>query len=431
MEGLRSVSPACQYIADRLGDEKFTLIDVGCSGGIDAIWRVFGRNLRAFGFDPNIAECERLSATETLPGIKYVPAFVGLPVDDPIVQARGQRPYVQRSLWNRLSVARTIAIRQTRNPSRSQEELTAENQWSKVSLADPAAPIILPQFFRSNAFDDVDMIKIDVDGPDFDILQSLSDSIRRYDVLALGLEVNFVGSADATDNTFCNTDRFMRAHGFDLFALSVRPYSLAALPAPFQLPFPAQTQYGRPLQGDALYARDLGQPNHPDLSRGPRPAKLAKLAAIFAAMGLFDCAAEVFLTHRDRMRALLDVAMVLDLLCKEAQSGHQLSLSYKNYMAAFEGDDAMFYPSTASAPTMAGMSGNFHDPVSMLAAKSREADSLQERLAAAEAAMHAARSEADSLKNSTSWRLTRPLRSSVDFARRAVLSRTSKLSARA
>jgi hypothetical protein len=50
----------------------------------------------------------------------------------------------------------------------------------------------------------------------------------------------------------------------------------------------------------------------------------------------------------------------------------------------------MFYPSTASAPTMAGMSGNFHDVVSMLAAKSRKADSLQERLAAAEAAMHAA-----------------------------------------
>ena len=311
MEGLRSVSAACQYIADRLGDEKFTLIDVGCSGGIDPIWRVFGRNLRAFGFDPNIGECERLNATEVLPGIKYVAAFVGLPVDDPIVLARGQRPYVQHNPWNRLSVARTIAIRQARNPSRSREELTAENLWSKVALADPAAPINLPQFFRSSSLDDVDLIKIDVDGPDFDILQSLSDSIRRNDVLALGLEVNFVGAADATDNTFCNTDRFMRAHGFELFALSVRPYSLAALPAPFQLPFPAQTQYGRPLQGDALYARDLGQPNQPDLSRGIRPAKLAKLAAIYAAMGLFDCAAEVFLTHRESMRTILDIDVVL------------------------------------------------------------------------------------------------------------------------
>ena len=78
-----------------------------------------------------------------------------------------------------------------------------------------------------------------------------------------------------------------------------------------------------------------------------------------------------------------------------------------------------------------GMSGNFHDVVSMLAAKSRKADSLQERLAAAEAAMHAAAQRSGSLKNSTSWRLTRPLRSSVDFARRAILSRTSKLNTQA
>ena len=418
MEGLRSASAACQYIADRLGDEKFTLIDVGCSGGIDPIWRVFGRNLRAFGFDPNIAECERLSATEKLPGVKHVAAFVGLPADDPIVQARAQRPYVQRSPWNRLSVARTVAIRQTRKTSRSQEQLTAENLWNEVPLADPAAPIILPQFFSANSLDDIDIIKIDVDGPDFDILQSLSSSIGRYKVLALGLEVNFVGSADATDNTFCNTDRFMRAHGFELFALSVRPYSLAALPARFQLPFPAQTQYGRPLQGDALYARDLGQPNHPDVSEGIRPAKLAKLAAIFAAMGLFDCAAEVFLTHRERIRTILDVDVVLDLLCAEAQGSHQPTLSYKDYMVAFEDDAAMFYP---SAPTTAGMSGDFDN----LGPKSREVDSLRERLAAAETAMRAAQGEAEALKNSTSWRLTRPLRSSVDFVRRAKFSSTS------
>lgn len=418
MEGLRSVSAACQYIADRLGDEKFTLIDVGCSGGIDAIWRVFGRNLRAFGFDPNIAECERLNAAETLPGIKHVAAFVGLPIDDPIVQARGRRPYVQRSPWNRLSVARTVAIRQARNTSRSQEELTAENLWTELPLADPATPIILPQFFSANSLDDIDLIKIDVDGPDFDILQSLSYNIARNNVLALGLEVNFVGSADATDNTFCNTDRFMRAHGFELFALSVRPYSLTALPAPFQLPFPAQTQYGRPLQGDALYARDLGEPNHPDLGEGIRPAKLAKLAAIFAAMGLFDCAAEVFLTHRESMRTMLDIDVVLDLLCAEAQGNHQPSLSYKEYMAAFDGDAAMFYP---AAPKTAGMFGNLDN----LAAKSRETDSLRERLTAAETAMRSAQREADTLKNSTFWRLTRPLRSSVDFVRRAKFSSTS------
>ena len=68
MEGLRSDSAAARYISERLGDEAFTVIDVGCSGGIDRIWRLFGERLRAFGFDPNVDECARLAAAETLPG---------------------------------------------------------------------------------------------------------------------------------------------------------------------------------------------------------------------------------------------------------------------------------------------------------------------------------------------------------------------------
>jgi len=337
-------SRACEFIADRLIGENFTLIDIGCSGGIAPSWRVFDGKLRAFGFDPNVAEVERLIATETLRGVKYVSAFVGLPKDDPLLERRGSRPYTQRTPWNRLSVARSIAVRQARNPSRTTPELTAENQWNRVSLADPDAPIVLPEFFRANSLDDIDMIKIDVDGPDFDILQSISKSIARCNVLAFTLEVNFYGTGDVTDHTFSNTDRFMRQHGFDLFHLTVRPYSLAALPSRYQLPFPAQTEFGRPLQGDALYARDLGEPGLKDADGVMRPAKLAKLAVIFASMGLFDCAAEVLLTHRDSLSAMLNVDEALDLLCAEAQSGRQTVLSYKDYIAAFERDDAMFYP---------------------------------------------------------------------------------------
>ena len=71
MEGLKSKSAAFQYIADCLVDEGFTLIDVGCSGGIDPLWRAFGARLTAFGFDPDINECKRLNTIEKLPSIKY------------------------------------------------------------------------------------------------------------------------------------------------------------------------------------------------------------------------------------------------------------------------------------------------------------------------------------------------------------------------
>ena len=353
MEGLRYDSQACRYIADCLMEDNFTLIDVGCSGGIDLIWRLFGSRLTAFGFDPNISECTRLNEAETLPGVKYVCAFVGLPDNDPIVQRRRGRSPLQRSPWNRLSVARTSAIRQTHTPVQSIEQLTAENQWKEVPLADPTAPVILSDFFRTHSLCDIDMIKIDVDGPDFDILQSLSESLQRSNVLALGLEVNFFGSPHDSDHTFCNTDRFMRAHGFDLFHLTVRPYSRAALPAPYLLPIPAQSQFGQPIQGDAIYARDLGDPSNSELSHRLPPAKLAKLAFIFAAMGLHDCAAELLLQHRDRLSTLLDIDRLLDLLCKEAQPNREQPLSYQDYMAAFERDDQMFYPAKSNLPKFA------------------------------------------------------------------------------
>ena len=62
-----------------LAPHQFTLIDIGCSGGIDPTWLEFGNQLQAFGFDPNIEEVERLNASRPGPGIEYVAGFVGLP----------------------------------------------------------------------------------------------------------------------------------------------------------------------------------------------------------------------------------------------------------------------------------------------------------------------------------------------------------------
>jgi hypothetical protein len=54
----RKPTPVVQYIAGQI--DRFTLIDVGCSGGLDAAWRDVGPRLQAFGFDPMAEEIERL-----------------------------------------------------------------------------------------------------------------------------------------------------------------------------------------------------------------------------------------------------------------------------------------------------------------------------------------------------------------------------------
>ena len=75
MEGLVSATPFARMVGEALSDHKFTLLDVGCSSGIDPVWRIFGKSLLAFGFDPNIDEIERLSASEAAAGVSYIPVL--------------------------------------------------------------------------------------------------------------------------------------------------------------------------------------------------------------------------------------------------------------------------------------------------------------------------------------------------------------------
>src|SRR5262245_40355332 len=57
------------FIAEKLRTERFRLLDVGCSGGIDAVWRAFEPRLQALGVDASESECRRLSELERNPDV--------------------------------------------------------------------------------------------------------------------------------------------------------------------------------------------------------------------------------------------------------------------------------------------------------------------------------------------------------------------------
>ncbi len=194
----------------------------------------------------------------------------------------------------------------------------------------------------------VDFLKIDTDGNDFGILNSFDGSMAGLGILGARLEVNFFGSEDDTNRTFHNTDRFMKAHGFELFDLSLRRYSVAALPARYELDIPAQTLTGRILQGDALYLRDWASPDWAETAANASSEKLVKLAAMFALLGLPDCAAELLFVFRNRLADLMDIDRSLDMLAAQIQPGTRTPMSYKAYLAAFESDCPYFYPKPAS-----------------------------------------------------------------------------------
>jgi len=331
-------------VSGLLSSEPLSLIDVGCSGGLHWAFREFEPNLRALCFDPNISECKRLSSVEKNPLVKYISGFVGGDPNGELVKNRGNEPYLHRSPWGRLATSKSVEIRAQKMARKTNEQLTSENQWTKVELANPTKSLFLPDVLQAEGLPYLDVVKVDVDGCDFEILESLKEHFKKVEVLCIIMEVNWVGSECPTDHTFHNTDRFLRSHGFDLFNFDVRRYSLRALPGRYECPFPSQSEFGRPLQGDAVYARDLGDP----AAQSPfklTKEKVLKLAALFDMFGLPDHSAEVLITHREKVGP---VEPLLDYLAES--STEEGKGGYDAYLKRFLADDPVFYPPPECKP---------------------------------------------------------------------------------
>ncbi len=374
MEGAATHAPVLSYLAEAVAGSEFVLVDIGCSGGIDQVWRRFGRRLRAVAIDPNLVEIDRLRGIESHSGVEYLAAFAGLPPDHPFAIRKGDRSNWGCNPWDRLSVARSLEILKARELSNA--EKTAANLWPETELVDAAQTIVVPDYLRARRITSVDFLKIDIDGKDFDVLNSFDEALDGLGVLGLGLEVNFFGSDRDTDHTLHNTDRFLKARGYELFNLTIRRYAGAALPSHYLFTFPAQSEFGRPLQGDALYVRDLGNPEYATFAGRLPPARLLNLVCIFAAFNLPDCAAEIAVRYREQLSALCDVEHVLDLLAAQVQGNVEKPLTYCEYMERFETQDAMFYP---AGTTVAG-----DDRTGELSAVHTELESVKAVLAAIE-----------------------------------------------
>ena len=184
---------------------------------------------------------------------------------------------------------------------------------------------------------------------DFDILQSMGGEYRNFGVLGVGVEVNFFGSGEDTENTFNNIDRFLKQEGFELLDLSLRRYPVQELPGPSIVGerYPASSQFGRPIQGDAFYARDICAPWGREFAESLDPERLAKVAALFAMFGLPDCAAEVLVRFRGRLDSLVNIEHGLDLLAAEVQLDNARKQPYRDYIAEFERQSM---PREASTP---------------------------------------------------------------------------------
>jgi hypothetical protein len=339
VEGLVNSCPLLDYLSEINAPGAFLLLDVGCSGGIDRPWRRMGRRLCAIGIDPDIGEIERLRAREKNSAVTYENAFVGLAADHPLARQKRGRPDLERNPWARLSTARYMELVYTKGAEIAAKEKRSANMWREGQLADPAAPIILPDYLTRIGVTSLDFLKVDVDGTDYEILSSMDQALAQLRVLGVGIEVRFWGSHCETDGTFHNVDRLLKAHGFELFNLTIRRYSTSALPSRFRGRAPGATEFGRVHQGDAMYARDMASGLYEDFAQALSADKILNLTAIFAVFDLPDCAAELALKYRMQLAPLCDVDRVLDLLAMQAAG---TKTTYTQYLGQFERQPRQF-----------------------------------------------------------------------------------------
>src|ERR1700746_400305 len=148
------------------------LVDVGCSGGIDRQWRRMGRRLRALGIDPDVREIERLRAREKNPAVAYLNAFAGIAADHPFAVKRQGKTARERDPWQRLSTPRYLEMVYPKNTEVTEKEKRSANLWPEAQLADAASVVVIPEYLQSLGVGSLDFLKIDVDGKDFDLLNS-------------------------------------------------------------------------------------------------------------------------------------------------------------------------------------------------------------------------------------------------------------------
>jgi Methyltransferase FkbM domain len=324
------------------GPSSFFLLDVGCSGGLERLWRVFGDRLRAIGFDPLKAEVERLNDAETREQVSYVAASVTCHDFDRLfppalrndgIASKNDEPFPRVSA---AAAQARAAVSYTQ---------TQFNAGAPVVMSQQA--VVLDDYIESRDRQAVDFLKVDTDGHDIEVILGAKSIMAAGGILGLKVEVQLHGPVHPYANVFSNIDRELREQGFTLFDLTTYRYSRQHLPAPFLFDLAAQTISGQILAGDAVYFRDLGSLDYERMwSYQITPDRVLKLACLFDLFELPDCAAELIINRGTFLQpAIRD--QLLDLLAA-GEPG-----SYATRVGLFERDFEAFYPSRLP-PVMSG-----------------------------------------------------------------------------
>jgi FkbM family methyltransferase len=180
-------------------DPPLTVVDVGSRGGIDGTWLALRPHLRAFGFDADSDECDRLARLYGSDRMTFVPLALGA--------TPGTR---------RLYVTADPACSSLFPPLPNTRRL-----YAALEVTAPVTTRLVPVDTLDNWGDregvvPISFLKLDTQGSELEILEGATRSLRS--VVAVRTEIEF-NPIYAEQPLFGDIDRFLRQHGFVLWRL--------------------------------------------------------------------------------------------------------------------------------------------------------------------------------------------------------------------
>lgn len=259
-------------------------IDVGCSSGRPYQWERLGSALHYVGIDPLKNEMERLGNLRE-PNSKYISGLLQIEGGSGCADETTSQFFNRTSAWKEMQ----SGYDQIATTFNSGLEVIVDE--TKVSVDDLLA--LLPS--RS-----LDLLKIDIDSDDYLAMNQFFRSGIEAELLVLDIESQFHGNPNDAGNSLWNIGKLANRNNLHLYDLEVNRYSRSALPSKFLYGFPAQTQNGQALWGDALFMRD-------SLDKDLSVNNLVKLIALYEVYGLYDCAMETIRNSEAGLKRLIPI----------------------------------------------------------------------------------------------------------------------------
>lgn len=279
-------------------------IDIGCSGFRPHQWDRLGSQINYFGIDPLESEIKKLQRENRL-NSKYISGFVKSEGGSFSADEGTQRFFNRSSAFHDMNNGFNLV---KENFNSGQEVVYSEAKYSVEEL------------LLQSGFEEVDLLKIDVDGDDYPILLDFSKTDASNSILCLDIECQFHGNSGQFGNTFANILNKASQLDLHLFNIDSYRYSRNALPAPYVHRFPAQTISGQVLWADSVFMRDSIETK--DI------AKLIKLAAIYDIYGLPDCTFELIQNNESTLQRVIPAAEIMRKLIEAQNYRKQESLTF-------------------------------------------------------------------------------------------------------